>query len=145
MALKKRQHGAKIGENDIGPTGKRHAVGKLLEKLNLFGAVIGGGNLSRHLNNLTRLDRIDPTGTKLAREHCENTRPRTDFHDDRSRANALSQRLCVSLHANAICDHRAICAHVVHLYLSVHRGCLCRNERHDAPGICSNGLTEVKD
>src|SRR5947208_8686850 len=107
-AMKKPQHGPQIRENDIGPAGKHPTVGKRLEKLDLVSASICGGNLTSHLNDLARLDRVDPSGTKLAREHCENTRPRADFRDDGSFANALSQRLRVSLHANAIRDHRSI-------------------------------------
>ena len=145
MALKKRQHGPEIGENDIGSAGKHHTVGKLLEKLDLVSATICGGNLTSHLNDLARLDRVDPSGSKLAREHCENTRPRADFRDDGSFANALSQRFGVSLHANAIRNHRAIGAQAVHADLSVHRGCVCRNVRNHSSGIACNSFTQFKN
>ena len=93
---------------------KCHAVGELLEKLDFVSTAIGGGNLTSHLNNFTRLDGIDPAGAKLARQHRENTRPRSDFHNDGSFANGFAQRLSISIHANAIRDHRAIAAQAIH-------------------------------
>src|ERR1700741_5268169 len=108
MASEKRQNPTEIGEDDIGSRGKRHVVGEPLEKLDFVRAAVGSRNLTCHLDNFARFDGIDPARAKLAREHRKNTGARADFYNDGPLSNSLTQGMSISVHSNAIRDHRAI-------------------------------------
>src|SRR5208283_5821661 len=144
MAFEEWQSTPEIGKDDIGPEGKRNTVGGLLEKLDSVGAAVGGGNLTSHLNDFTRFDGIDPTGAKLAREHRENTRPRADFNNDGTLTNGFTQGLNVGVHANAICEHRAVTAQAIHK-LVVTRGRASGSACQHPSRIGSYDPAEVKN
>src|SRR5271168_1678355 len=114
MVFERRQHTAEIREDDVSPLGKRHAVRKILEKLDLIRAVIRGGYLTSHLNDFTRLDGIDSPRTNLTREYRENSGSRANLYDDRTFLDSLAQSLSVSVPSNLVRDHRSIAAQVIH-------------------------------
>ena len=124
MTFEKWQNTPEIGKDDVGPDGKRHSVRHVLEKLDFVGAAVGDCYLTSHLDDLSRLDGVDSAGAKLACEHRENTRPRADFHNDGTFANGLTQGLNVGVHANVICDHRAVAAQAIHKLVVTRDSCL---------------------
>jgi hypothetical protein len=115
MTFEQWQHTAKIGEDDVSAQGKRQAVGEVIEKIDIVSTTCSSGNFTSHLNDLTRLDGVDLSGTKLTREHRKETWPRADFHNHRSLANGFTQGLSVSVYANAIREHGAIAAQAIHI------------------------------
>src|SRR5579863_5505089 len=105
---------AEIGKYDVGPLGKRDSARDFFEEFNFFVAAVGCRNFTRHLNDFTRLDGIDSLSAKLARQYCENTGPRADFHNDGPLANGFAQGLAVGIHTHPIRDHDSIASQAIH-------------------------------
>src|SRR5207244_12308988 len=145
VALEKRQDAHQIGEDDVGASGKGHPVGKPFEKLDSASAAVGGSNLARQLNNLSRLDGKDSFGAELACQHREDTRSRANFRDNGFLANSPSQRFRISVHANAIRNHRAIGSQAVHRDLSSNRGGVSRRVVVSSRGSAGIGSDHPED
>ena len=117
------QHAAQVGNDHVGLLGQHDLGGKFLHEMDAVGKAVGRRDLSRHLNGVIGLDRVDAPRTELARQHREYPGAGADVDDNRARLDGLPQRTDVGLHARAVGDHLAVTGdairtHAVRLRLS---------------------------